>query len=384
LKRIEEIRTAPLKIQVVDAGGKPVTGATVSVNLVQQEFIWGTAVNEALLGDDLSNSANYRRYLKELFNTAIIENGFKAGVWQGQPERRAQTMRAFEWLEKAGFRQRGHNAVWPGWKFNSPQFRKTAETDTGKFRQLIEEDVRSKMTAIKGRVIAWDVINELVHERDFQKHLPPDIAVQWFKLAKEVDPKAQLFINEYAMLNSIYSPKNIQEYLDTIASLRNAGAPIEAIGIQGHIGRQPRNPAQVITDLDMFVKTGLPVQITEFDINSPDEELQADYTRDFLIACYSHPVITGFNQWGFWEGAHWKPDAAMFRKDWSAKPNAAVWREWVTKKWKTSFTETANANGAVSAQGHLGTYKIKVSKGSKVVTKTYRLTKDSGELKIVL
>jgi GH35 family endo-1,4-beta-xylanase len=240
------------------------------------------------------------------------------------------------------------------------------------------------MTAVKGRVIAWDVINELVHEKDFQKHLPPDIAAQWFKLAKEVDPQAQLFINEYAMLNSIYSPKNIREYLDTIASLRRAGAPIEAIGVQGHVGRQPRKPVQVISDLDLFIPTGLPVQITEFDINSPDEELQEDYTRDFLIACYSHPAISGFNIWGFWEGAHWKPDAAMFRRDWSAKPNAAVWREWVTGKWKTAITATSDSKGVVRDRGHLGRYEITITKGSKSAKLNYHLAKDSIPLVVKL
>lgn len=384
LKRIDEIRTAPMIIKVVDAKGKPVNGATVQANLILSDFIWGTAVNEAQLGNDLPTSANYRKYLKELFNTAVIENGFKAGVWQGRQERRAETMRAFEWLEQQGFRQRGHNAVWPGWKFNPAFFKQTAETDTAKFRQIIEEGVRSKMAVLKGRVIAWDVINELVHEKDFQKYLPADIAAQWFKLAKEMDPKAQLFINEYAMLNSIYSPKNIREYLDTIASLRKAGAPVEAIGVQGHVGRQPRNPAQVITDLDLFIPTGLPVQITEFDINSPDEELQADYTRDFLIACYSHPVISGFNKWGFWEGAHWKPDAAMFRKDWSAKPNAAVWRELVTGKWKTNIKEISNKNGEVTSRGHFGKYEIIVTKAGKTTKAFHQLSKNGTTVTIKL
>jgi endo-1,4-beta-xylanase len=149
------------------------------------------------------------------------------------------------------------------------------------------------MTAVKGRVIAWDVINELMYEKEFFPYLPKDIAVDWFKLAKQLDPQATLFMNEYSMLNSIASPANIKNYLSLYNELKLKGAPIEGLGIQGHVGRQPRNPAQVITDLDLFKPVGLPVQITEFDINMTDEELQADYTRDFLIACYSHPVVTG-------------------------------------------------------------------------------------------
>jgi hypothetical protein len=147
--------------------------------------------------------------------------------------------------------------------------------------------------------------------------------------------------------------------------------------VQGHVGRQPRDPVEVLSDLDMFKSTGLPVQITEFDINTPDEALQADYTRDFLIACYNHPAITGFTMWGFWEPAHWKPDAAMFRKDWTAKPNAAVWRSLVLNEWRTMVNGNSDANGEVKARGHFGVYEITVTKGKSVVKEYYRLTKNA-------
>jgi endo-1,4-beta-xylanase len=285
-------------------------------------------------------------------------------------------MKAFDWLVNNGFRQRGHNAVWPAWKFNAKFVKDLALTDTAAFRKLIEQDIISKMDTIKGKVIAWDVINELVNEKDFFAYLPKDVAVQWFQLAKKIDPAAQLFINEYGMLNGVASPKNIQRYIDTIKFLRRNGAPVEGIGIQGHVGRQPRNPAQVISDLDLFKQIDLPVQITEFDINMVDEELQADYTRDFLIACYSHPVITGFTMWGFWEGAHWKPDAAMFKKDWTAKPNLEVWREWVTRRWKTNFTTKTNKKGAVEGVGHLGTYEISVTVNGVTKKVPYTVTQN--------
>ncbi len=384
LQRIEEIRTAPLSIKVIDSDGKPVVGAVVSARLKQSQFIWGTAVNEALLANKLPDSNNYMRILKELFNTAVIENGFKAASWQGKPDRKPITMHAFEWLQQEGFRQRGHNLVWPGWKFNSALTKTLAQKDTVAFRQFIEEDIKSKMTATKGKVIAWDVINEYLHERDFFPFLAQDAAVRWFQMAKSLDSSAQLFINDYSMLNSIVSPRNIKEYIDTINSLRQRGAPIEAIGIQGHVGRQPRNPAQIISDLDLFTPVGLPVQITEFDINMTDDTLQADYTKDFLIACYSHPIVTGFTIWGFWQGAHWKPDAAMFRKDWTAKPNAAVWREWVTGKWQTSIKEKSDAKGLITSRGHLGEYEILVTYKDKSIKVNYQLTKNEKLLEIKL
>ncbi|MHA4847301.1 endo-1,4-beta-xylanase [Flavitalea antarctica] len=384
LKRIDEIRTAPISIIVVNKKGKPVEGATVRAKMLQSEFVWGTAVSEKWLNDDSADGKKYAAYLKKFFNTTTIGNGLKGGSWHTSEARRKEAMRGFNWLESNGFRQRGHNLVWPGWKFNGKQLRQLAEKDTVAFKAFINKSIEERMAFTKGRVIAWDVINELMHERDFFKFISEDEAVRWFQLAKKLDPKAQLFINEYSMLNSIASPQNIRRYLAMIADLRKAGAPIEAIGVQGHVGRQPRNPADVIRDLDLFKETGLPVQITEFDVNTVDTSLQADYTRDFVIACYSHPQVSGFTMWGFWESDHWKPDAAMVRKNWTEKPNAAVWREWVAGKWKTSFTKSTDAKGKADYRGHLGTYEITVTKGKSSVTKKYVLTKESGELKVVL
>jgi len=376
LKRIEEIRTAPININIVDADGKPLSGLKVNAKMLQSDFIWGTSVNEELLANDMANSEKYKAVLKEFFNTAVIENGFKAATWTGKPKRKEETMKAFKWLEDNGFKQRGHNLVWPAWKFNTKTLKELALKDTIAFGKFIENEITEKVNLLKGRVIAWDVVNEIIHEREFFKYLPENSTVKWYKLAKKLDPNAQLFMNEYGMLNSIASPKFIKEYIDKINQMKNDGAPIDAIGIQGHVGRQPRNPEQVLNDLDMFIPTGLPVQITEFDINMTDEELQADYTRDFLIACYSHPVITGFTNWGFWKNKHWKPDAAMFNEDWTIKPNGLVWQELVTKLWKTNFTSITDKNGNMIDRGHLGLYEIIITDGKKTVKETYKLSKN--------
>lgn len=384
LQRIEEIRTSPLRVKVVNAGGKPVKGAKLEVTLQQSDFIWGTSVKEALLAKDDVESQTYKTYLKEFFNTAVIENGFKTGGWAWNEDRKMNTLLSFDWLRDNGFRQRGHNLVWPAWKFNSPLTKHIAMRDSASFDRYIKAQFYERMAYTKGQVIAWDVVNEYMHEKEFFRYLPHSAMVDWFKLAHELDPDAQLFINEYGMLNCVQSPQNIREYMDTIQSLRSKGAPIHAIGIQGHVGRQPRNPAQVITDLDLFTSMGLPVQITEFDINTPDEELQADYMRDFLIAVYSHPIVTGVVLWGFWEEAHWKPDAGMFCKNWTLKKSADVWREWVVGKWKTHVLGETDKNGMLNIRGHLGRYTISVEYHGTQKVELCQLSKDTEVIEIRL
>lgn len=384
LQRIEKLRTSSLNIRVLNEKGKPVRGAEVEVSMEQSDFVWGTAVNEERVAGNDTISKIYKDHLIELFNTAAIENGLKADGWAWTDQRKMNTLRSFDWLRENGFRQRGHNLVWPAWKFNPQTTKYIALSDSIAFNRYIKAQMYERMAFTKGHVIAWDVVNEVMHEKEFFRYLPYSAMVDWFKLAHELDPDAQLFINEYGMLNCVQSPQNIQEYIDTIQCLRAKGAPIMAIGIQGHIGRQPRNPEQVITDLDLFESTGLPVQITEFDINTPDEELQADYMRDFLIAIYSHPVVTGMTLWGFWEGAHWKPDASMFRKDWTPKANAAVWREWVTGKWKTHVRSVTDNKGIVNVRGHLGSYKIRIKYNGELKEVDCQLLKGGNDMIVVV
>ncbi len=150
------------------------------------------------------------------------------------------------------------------------------------------------------------------------------------------------------------------------------------------MGQTPRAPVSVLSDLDLLAEGGNKVQITEFDINTPDADLQGDYTRDFLIAIYSHAAVSGFLQWGFWEGAHWKPDAAMFRKDWTPKPNLAAWKDLVLGQWKTRVNQRAGERGQVAARGHLGRYRASASAGGQRGSAEFVLGAGGAELLITL
>jgi len=91
-----------------------------------------------------------------------------------------------------------------------------------------------------------------------------------------------------------------------------------------------------------------------------DEDLQADYLRDTLIAAYSHPAYRGFLMWVWWEGAGWRPEAALFHRDGSEKPNGRVWRELVSERWRTDTTATADAAGLARFRGHAGLYELTI------------------------
>ena len=383
LARIDAIRTAPMVIRVVDRRGRPVRGAKVEAALTRPEFLWGSSVSAEKLVEKSPDADRYRKLTDELFDTTVIENGFKWPRWRDAKYRR-NAMESLDWLLAHGKRVKGHTLVWPAWKFSPSEIARDPERGA-KIGGLVTAHIKDITAATKGKLIGWDVINEAVHEEDYWKHLPRETAADWFKLARAHDPAMQLTFNEYGMLNRSSSPMMIAQVLDFTRMLKANGAQVDVLGVQAHVGQTPRPPVAVLSDLDLLAVDGQQVQITEYDFNTRDEALQADYTRDFLIALYSHKSVTGFIQWGFWQKAHWKPDAAMFRADWSAKPSAKVWRDYVLGRWKTRVAAATDAQGVVRATGHRGWYRLTASVGGKAKTVSdWRLSNTAGEARIVL
>ncbi|WP_309717331.1 endo-1,4-beta-xylanase, partial [Armatimonas sp.] len=221
--------------------------------------------------------------------------------------------------------------------------------------------------ACKGKVVEWDVINEPFDNHDITDILGRDSLIRWFKLAQKHDSKARLFLNDYPPMDGTDKGNaHLNHFEDTLRFLQKGGAPLQGLGFQGHFGASPIPPARVLSCLDRFGKLGVPIAITEFDINTEDEQLQADYTRDFLTACFSHPSVSEIINWGFWEKRHWFPKAALWRADWSIKPNGQVWVDLTTKKWRTNASGATNAQGSFAVRGFHGAYKIAaVHKGKR-------------------
>ncbi|HDP35520.1 MAG TPA: glycoside hydrolase, partial [Candidatus Hydrogenedentes bacterium] len=177
----------------------------------------------------------------------------------------------------------------------------------------------------------------------------------------------RLFINEY----NVVEPDDLSvraKYHQLIDDLLAKGAPVEGIGFQGHFHEPPESVEDALSVFNTFAGLGLPIVVTEFDVNTKDEAKQAAFTRDFMTAAFSHPACSGFVFWGFWEGSHWRPDGAMFRQDWSEKLNLAVYRDLVFKEWWTGVKGRTNNNGEFYVRGFKGSYRIIVGDDEKFTT----------------
>lgn len=111
--------------------------------------------------------------------------------------------------------------------------------------------------------------------------------------------------------------------------------------------------------LDEFANDyDLPVHITEFDYNTTNKELQADYTRDFMTAIFAHESVEAFILWGFWEGKINHAEAALFDIDFNPNLNGEEYLDLVFNQWWTEENGLSNFDGEFGTRGFLGEYEI--------------------------
>ncbi len=355
--RIERIRKSDIVVAVKDGQGQPIANAPVRVRMKRHAFGFGAAV----AADTLRNNERYRQEVLNNFNKVVIENHLKWPFFETWGRNDADW--ALDWLKQNGIAMvRGHNVIWPG-RGNLPFDVQAmlAAANAAALRARINSHIAEVMAFTKGRVSEWDVLNEPYTNKDVQAVLGDGEMAEWFKLAREADPAVKLYINDYDIIeDGGWSLAHLNGYHDIIRRILEQGGPIDGIGLQGHFNMNVTPPPRLLEVLDRFAEFGKDLQVTEYDLNIADEQLQAEYFRDFLTACFSHPAMTGFLMWGFWEGAHWLPRGAMLRRDWSAKPSYQVWRDLVYRDWWTDAEGATGADGVYAVRGFLGDYDVEV------------------------
>ncbi len=378
-KRIDQIRKADLSIRVINAAGKPLPGAMVRVEQIAHAYRFGSAIAANIIAAKTPDAAKYRALAAELFNTVTIENALKWDQWPAGKRWEKwgwiNLNATLKWCKDNNKRLRGHCMIWPSWR-NLPAEMKAISADPAKLRAAIAARIAEALAKTKGLADEWDVINEPFDNKDLQTILGDKIMVEWFQLARKADPACRLFLNDYHILSAGGRTNTAHQahFEKTIRFLLKSKAPLDGIGMQSHFKKNLTPPKTLWSILDRYAKLGLPIEITELDITVGDEQLQADYLRDFMTAIFAHRATTGIVMWGFWAKKHWEPDAALYRADFSPKPAAAVWKNLIFKQWWTNATTKTNPAGTAKLRAFKGTHKITVTANGKTITQTAELT----------
>ena len=219
---------------------------------------------------------------------------------------------------------RGHTLVWdsqlPDW-ITSPAVPWTPAT----LSQALANHIANVVGHYKGRVFAWDVVNEPFNDdgslRSTVWYDSPGIGFagqgtktieQALRWAHAADPAAKLFVNEYgaetmnAKSDAVYAMAQ-----DFVAR----GVPLTGIGFQLHIDPSFDTKAtldSLTQNLHRLGALGLEVHFTEIDVRLPDNtaaslSAQAQSYQDLMTVCLGQASCTAFQTWGFTDKYSWIP-----------------------------------------------------------------------------
>jgi endo-1,4-beta-xylanase len=138
-----------------------------------------------------------------------------------------------------------------------------------------------------------------------------------FKMARQACPNAVLLLNDF---NNIEFAGDNNRTIDIVTRIQAAGAPIDGVGAQAH-GLANATSANVKRMIDnITTRTGLPVYITEFDLNIADDQRQRAVMQDLFTMFWDNPNVKGITFWGYIVGSTWVANSGLMRADGQMRP----------------------------------------------------------------
>jgi endo-1,4-beta-xylanase len=84
------------------------------------------------------------------------------------------------------------------------------------------------------------------------------------------------------------------------------------VGAQAH-GLETQALGELQANLAKIVAIGVPVYITEYDVNIADDTQQKDVMEQQFSVFWNSPAIAGITLWGYIYGSTWKADTGLIK-----------------------------------------------------------------------
>ena len=271
-------------------------------------FMIGVALNQR----NVSN-ADQVNLVKAEFNSITAENDMKPGElhpkegeWNWE-----KADKIADFCRQNGIKLRGHCLCWHSqfadWMFTD---KKGREVKKEVFYERLREHIHTVVNRYKDVVYCWDVVNEAMEDnprpnfadgkftpgspyrqsRHF-KLCGDEFIAKAFEFAREADPNALLFYNDYNECD----PGKRDRIYDMVKKMKDAGVPIDGIGMQGHYnvyGPTEEDIDAAITKYKQLVKH---IHVTELDIRMNTEmggQLRFSRGENKPVAGYMNTLLT--------------------------------------------------------------------------------------------
>ena len=371
-------------VRVVDKNGNPVADKDLVLNQKSHEFLFGSGAFDFLEYEGKKGDPDRLEKWLKMFNYGTLP--FYWGFYEpkeGSVEFESR-MEAAKILKSNNVTIKGHPLCWhtvcADWLMEYPD-----EVILDKQLARINREV----TAFKGVIDIWDVINEVVIMPVFDKY---DNAVtrlckrygqvglvkEVFAAAKAANPDGTFLINDFNT-----SPK----YEELIEKCLDAGVEFSAIGIQSHQHQGYWGKEKLYDVLKRFSRFGIPIhftentlvsgtlipeyiedlndwQVTEWPTTPEGEARQAEQWEEMYRIIFADPNVKAITGWDFADGAWLNAPSGLVTTDNRSKPAydkllSLVKGEW----WTKDETIHTNSEGIVSVKGTKGAYVISGAEG---------------------
>jgi len=279
-KLIQQIRLTAVFLLI----GLSVFSANTSKGLkdvFQGKFYIGAAMNTwQINGKDTSSV----RIIKQHFNTITAENCMKSMMIHPQEDKFSFELpdQFVEFGLQNDMFVVGHCLVWhsqaPKWLFVDSEGKDVS-------REVLISRMKTHIQTVvgryKGKVKGWDVVNEAILDNGdwrptrFYQIIGPEYVKLAFQFAREADPDAELYYNDYSMA----MPGRREGVVKMVKDLQKDGVRVDGIGMQGHCSMDFPKIEEFEKSILAFAGLGTQVHITEMDISalpSPKNQQGAD------------------------------------------------------------------------------------------------------------
>ncbi len=138
-----------------------------------------------------------------------------------------------------------------------------------------------------------------------------DWVITSFQLARAYFPRSVLLINEYSVTNT---PSRATAYAQIVRLLNDRGL-VDGVGIQAHaFSTRGISATATRAGIDTIAAPGVPVYISELDIDGATDQVQLDEYKRIFPVFYEHPAVVGMTLWGYRPGL-WRTNERAFLID---------------------------------------------------------------------
>jgi endo-1,4-beta-xylanase len=312
------------------AGLAPATAAAAGGGLADAAARAGILYG-ASIARDIDEDAAYRQLYRDETRQITTDYALKFDALRPDDGniRFAHADRLQAFAEDNGLAFRGHTLIW---NENAPAWLKSRSLDD--IARVFDQHIEAVASRYAGKVTIWDVVNEPFwpdhgkpggyRDGPWLQALGKGYVAAAFRRVAAIDPKAKLALNEAHTEHGDRWAATIRPaLLRQIDELLDAGVPLHAVGLQGHLdSRLPADDRRFADFLREIAKRKVEIHITELDVNDrqyPDPVAE----RDRLVAarCYGFlkevlavPEVKVVTSWQLSDRYSWYADPEIVRK----------------------------------------------------------------------